>query len=122
MSMSKSRAQRPQETLAQLCEVFPRFAEWWGDEGAPPEDGLVDGVYYEWTHHAVLSQFLEYFASEHTSLTDGQLRRFGAWVETAIALGGDLENALATCFLEHMRQVRINRTLAPYLPKAAKGR
>ncbi len=46
--------QRPQETLRQLSEIFPGFSEWWKDEDAPPEDGLVGGVYYEWTHHAVM--------------------------------------------------------------------
>src|ERR1051325_9723586 len=38
--------QRAQETLRQLCEVFPDFEEWWKvAESPPPEDGLMDGVF-----------------------------------------------------------------------------
>ncbi len=54
--------QRPQETLRQLCELFPDFEAWWKiEEAPPPEDGLVDGVFYQWTHHRVMQEFLMYF-------------------------------------------------------------
>ena len=111
---------RPQETLRQLSEVFPDFPKQWEEEGAPAEDGLVDGVYYEWTHHAVLSQFLAFFAQRHNSFTEGQLRRLGDWINKAVRQEDEIENAVGTCFLEHMRQVRIDRVLAPYLSPAAK--
>ena len=113
---------RPQETLRQLCDLFPSFGAWWEkeEEGLPPEDGLVDGVYFEWSHHAVLRQFLLYFSTNHQSFTPRQLQRFGTWVDNAIATRNDLENAVSTCFLEHMRQVKINRVLAPYLSANAK--
>ncbi len=114
--------QRPQETLQQLCGIFPSFSTWWdqGEDAPPPEDRLVDGVYYEWTHHAVLRQFLLHFSMNHESFTQQQLRQFGAWVDNAIAAKGDPENAVCTCFLEHARQVKINRVLAPYLSPNAK--
>jgi len=114
--------QRPQETLEQLCEIFPAFRQSWDREKAPPEDGLVDGVYYEWTHHTVLSRFVVFFSASHEGFRKKQLERFGAWVNAAIAAGGDLENAVSTSFLEHARQVKINRVLAPYLSREAKSR
>ena len=80
----------------------------------------MDGVYYEWTHHAVLRQFLLYFSTNHKSFTQQQLQRFGGWVDDAIAANDNLENALSTCFLEHTRQVKIDRVLAPYLSANAK--
>jgi hypothetical protein len=115
--------QRPQETLQQLCELFPSFRAWWEaqEEDPPPEDGLVDGVYYEWTHHSVMSHFLNYFAANHPIFSEKQLHRLGAWIDGAIAAKSDLENAVDTCFLEHPRQVKINRVLAPYLSRKAKG-
>jgi hypothetical protein len=75
--------QHPQVTLDQLCAIFPAFEASWAEEKAPAEDGLVEGVYYEWSHHAVLRHFLEYFAMNHGSFTAKQLRAFGAWVNRA---------------------------------------
>ena len=57
--------QRPQEALRQLCDIFPAFADSWAEEEAPSEDGLLSTVlYYKWTPHAVLQNFLEYFAPQ----------------------------------------------------------
>lgn len=114
--------QRPQETLRQLYAIFPPFEGWWSKEQAPPEDGVVDGVYYEWTHHSVMRQFLEYFSHHRDEFTEKQLQQFGAWVRDAISNPGSVENAVSTCFLEHMRQVRINRMLAPYLSEQTSRR
>jgi hypothetical protein len=79
-------------------------------------------VYYEWTHHAVLRCFLDYFSAGHEGFEKKQLERFCAWVNAAVAVGGEMENAVSTCFLEHARQVKINRVLAPYLSREAKSR
>ena len=100
---------RPQDTLHRLCEIFPTFADWWAKEEAPPEDGLVDGVYYQWTHNRVMMEFLAYFSANHSQLTEKQFQRLGDWINEAVAADGKLENAVSTCFLEHMRQARINR-------------
>ena len=115
-------AARPQDTLRHLCEIFPSFEEWWKEEDAPPEDGLIEGVYYQWTHHRVMSEFLVYFGKNHQSFTEKQLERFGEWVNAAVSSNNDLENPVSTCFLEHARQVRINRVLAPYLSRQAKDK
>ncbi|MGH7725596.1 MAG: hypothetical protein ACREOU_09225 [Candidatus Eiseniibacteriota bacterium] len=113
---------RPQDTLDRLCEGFPSFADWWAKEEAPSEDGLVDGVYYEWTHHRVVAEFLTYFSANPAQFTPKQLKWLGDWINDAVSAGGDLESAVSTCFLEHMRQVGINRVLAPYLSRQAKVR
>jgi len=110
----------PQDTLRRLCELFPTFASWWEGEGAPPEDGLIDGVYYESTHHRVLAEFCDYFVENHRSFKEQQLKEFGAWIEEAILAGGEVENAVSTCFLEHVRQLRVEPLLRPYL--SAQGR
>ncbi len=79
-------------------------------------------MYYEWTHHAILRNFLEYFAMNHESFTANQLRAFGEWINGAFSVDHDLENAVSTCFLEHARQVRIDRVLRPYLSSKAKDK
>jgi hypothetical protein len=113
-------AQRPQETLSQLCDIFPSFQATWTDEGAPPVDTLVDGVFYEWTHHAVMRAFLEFFAKNHDAFSETQFRAVGDWINRAVSGEDDLESAVSTCFLEHVRQVGVNRVLWPYLSSAAK--
>lgn len=113
---------RPQETLRQLSMLFPTFGIQWEQENAPPEDGLVDGVYYEWTHHAVLRRFLEFFSPHPGAFTEEQLRLLGDWINDAVTRDDDLENAVSTCFLEHMHHVRIDRLLGPYLSRKAKDK
>ena len=121
-STSSLGMQRPQDTLRKLCDVFPPFRDEWEEEGAPMEDGLVDGVYYQWTHHAVMRAFLSFFAANQGSFTETQLRRFGDWVNQVVSASDDLENAVSTCFLEHLHQVKADRLLAPYLSRQAKER
>ena len=114
--------QRPQETLRQLCDIFPSFQAWWADEGAPPEDTLVDGVFYKWTHHAVLRAFLEFFARNHATSSEKQMRAVGDWINRSVSVEDDLGNAVSTCFLEHVRQVGVTRLLWPYLSTAARNK
>ena len=40
----------------------------------------------------------------------------------AVDQGGVLENAVATCMLEHLHQVRCDRALRPFLSPAARER
>jgi hypothetical protein len=122
MNLSVMAQIEPQNTLHQLCEIFPPFADWWAEDETPFEDGLVVGVYYERTHHRVMADFLSYFAMNHTQFTKTQLEQFGCWVNEAVSADGDLENAVSTCFLEHIRQVKINCMLAPYLSEQAKAK
>jgi hypothetical protein len=72
------------------------------------------------THHRVMMLFADYFGANHRSFSEKQLRRLGEWLSSAVAAGGDIENAVSTCFLEHARQLKVNRTLAPYLSRLAK--
>lgn len=114
--------QPPQETLSQLCAIFPDFEASWAEEEAPSENGLVDGVYYEWTHHAVIQSFLAYFSCHQEQFTDKQLGAIGMWIDRAVSDDDDLENAVSTCFLEHARQAGVNRILWPHLSRKARDK
>jgi hypothetical protein len=49
--------QRAQETLRQLCEVFPDFEEWWKvAEFHLEKMGLMNGVFYQRRHHRVMQE------------------------------------------------------------------
>ena len=89
----------------------PSFETEMENEG-PPE---------EFTHHQIVMIFAEYFSVNHRAFSERQLRSLGQWLSEAVAAGGEIENAVSTCLLEHSRQLKVNRVLAPYLSKQAKG-
>ena len=70
--------------------------------------------------HRVILIFAQYFGANHRRFSLTQLRRLGDWLSAAVVAEGALENAVSTCFLEHMRQLKVNRVLAPHLSQLAK--
>jgi hypothetical protein len=63
--------------------------------------------------------------SEGIALTNsGNCRQaaLGEWVNQAVSVDDALENAVSTSFLEHARQVGIDRVLGPYLNSKAKDK
>jgi len=105
----------PAQALEFLFALFPAFEKEWQTDEVESEP-LND----ELTYHRIMFEFIQFFGGKHATFTEDQIKRFGAWVNDSILQEGPLENAISTCFLEHMRQVKINRVLAPYLSKAAK--
>lgn len=114
--------QTPQETLKQLQEIFPPFQAWWekSEESPPPVTGVIAGIGYTWTHHAVLRALLGFVTARYAEFSPLQLREFAAWVDRALESGGDLENALVTCFLEQLRRGKFRRVLVPHLSAKAR--
>ena len=101
------------ELLEALFVIFPRFrAEWLADlEGNVwPSDSL----------HSVYQSFLPYVAGIHPS--QDQLQRLAKMIDSAVAAGGNSDNAVSTCFLEHLSQVGLVRSLRPLLSAAARSR
>jgi hypothetical protein len=64
--------------------------------------------------------FAEYFGANSKCFSKKQLCRLGEWLSEAVSVSGPLENAVSTCFLEHVHQLKVDRRLAPYLSKSAK--
>jgi hypothetical protein len=102
----------PDELLDRLFTIFPRFRT------------SYDGPIYEGapTYDSVLTTFTTDFGVEFSSSADDQLRSFAALVNDAIDIGGELGDAFATCFLDHIRQIHLNESLWPYLSNAARER
>ena len=105
----------PEEVLRYLCAVFPSFEKWWKDAEREPLDTKRG-------FHCIMAELIQFFGMNHQTFSEKQLRRFGQWVNAAVLIEGPLENAISTCFLEHTRQVKINRVIAPYLSRAAKDK
>jgi hypothetical protein len=66
--------------------------------------------------------FTQCFGRVQRALSAKQLKGLGALLSDAVELDDDLENAVSTCFLEHLRQIGGYRALAPFLSERAKER
>jgi hypothetical protein len=100
-----------------LVELFPGF----GDDGASEELEMRER---EGTPalHFVMMEFTSYFGGNTEAFSEQQLKAFGSLVNEAVLVDDDLENAISTCFLEHLHQVRSYKVLAPHLSVRAKGK
>ncbi len=107
------------ETLSQsdlvdrLTAIFPTFAaEWQAD--AEDSSALSDSL------HSVYLSFLPFVSG--VVATTAQLGSLAALLSQEVAAGGDRENAVATCFLEHCGQVGLHKELRPLLSNEARTR
>jgi hypothetical protein len=109
-------ARSPEHLRDRLFEVFPRFRQYWEDDENPHVDS---GTF---TYHGLMLLFTEFFGAELTELSEQQVKHLGGLVNEAIAQPGALENAISTCFLEHLHQIDPYKTLMPFLSADAKER
>ena len=106
--------QRMQEELLEsLYAIFPTFQVAWREEEDEQEE-----AYRSYSLHSVYLSFLPYLG--RAAATPKQFCRLAALVNAEVDKGGDSENAVATCFLEHLRQVGLTKALRPSL--SAQGR
>ena len=103
--------QTPAELLEELFVIFPQYRSNYANYG-PLHDSPP-------TFHSILIEFTVFFGAELASLSEEQLRKLGTLVNEAVAQDGLLENAFATCLLEHLSQIQADRVFNPYLSKIA---
>jgi len=97
------------ELATRLTAVFPAFASK-RDDGPEWSD--------ERTFHAILADFLVFFSVEAPKASERQLRELGYMLVHWSQQRGPLENAVDTCFLEHLRQVGAEKYLRRHLAQA----
>lgn len=102
----------PAELLAQIFAIFPGYQDAYR---GPIHDDAP-------TFHSTLMGFTGFFGGGLQGFSETQLRSFGALINQAVDAGGDLENAFSTCLLEHLRQIRAEKTMKPFLSQAARMR
>jgi len=110
--MSVTAHRLPESPEALLEELFAIFPEYRAAYDGPLRD-------YTPTYHSVLITFIPFFGGRLTSFPEKQLRAFGDLVNAAVAAGGLLEDAFATCLLEHLHQIRALQAFRPYLSESA---
>ncbi len=108
-----SRPPKPMELLASLTGIFPQFGN---------QDIVVDvadspvGIGL----HCVMHHFTCYFGADLQKFSARQLTSLGQLLDEAVLVDDQLENAVSTCLLEHLRQISAYRALSPYLSKRAR--
>ncbi|WP_408951889.1 hypothetical protein [Lysobacter sp. Hz 25] len=109
-----STSQAPREDLlASFFRIFPGFQDHWH----------LDREDEEWPStslHSVYLSFLPYVSAANPS--QKQLKHLAVLVDRAVSMGGDSENAVSTCFLEHLGQTGLLRALRPLLNPEARSR
>jgi len=101
----------PSHLLQRIIGVFPEFADCW-------EADHPGGAAHQQSMHSV---YMSLFPFAHTlSATPKQIARFAALLNEAVAAGAVSENAVATCFLEHLGPSPLRKALWPLLHPATK--
>ena len=98
------------QLLERLFAIFPAFR------------GSYEGPLYDepLSYDSVLTAFTSDFGVQFRDSTDDQFRAFAALVDAAVSAGGEIERAFSTCFLQHLREVDVDRVFWPYLSSAAR--
>jgi hypothetical protein len=97
------------DLLADLVQIFPEFASWWEEECEAEE------VFHSCSLHSVYMSLLPFLG--HAKPTQQQWKLLAAHLSKEVVAGGDRENAVATCVLEHLHQVKLDKILFPLLGK-----
>jgi len=106
------RPQTAMELWTLFTEIFPDFSSYCEVEEIEPDTTL----------HFVMMDFTSYFGSYCDKFSESQLRKVGNFINDAVAVDDKLENAVSTCLLEHLRQIRSYKILAPFLSRRAKDK
>jgi hypothetical protein len=107
----------PAELRDLLCKIVPTYRTHWEDSDNPyiSEDGTF-------SFHGVMIDFTQYFGRSIDTFSEKQMREIGDLINAAVADDSPLENAVSTCLLEHLRQIKASKKLAPFLSSIAKGK
>src|SRR2546430_1891321 len=100
----------PGQLLESLFAIFPEFR-------ASYQGPLYDEPL---SYDPVLTAFTSDFGVQFRSSRDDQFRAFATLLREAVAADGELERAFSTCFLQHLREVDIDRVFWPYVSSAAR--
>ena len=96
-----------------LVECVPEFAD---DLRAGGPDAGDEDV----TFHRVMHDFTYTFGKCASSLSVDQLSKLATLINACVEIDDVLENAVGTCFLEHLHQVCALKVLHPYLSAKAR--
>lgn len=94
-----------------IVRIFPEFATYWAEDNED-DDSRSSSL------QVVYMSFVPFLSTVEP--TQKQWQHLADLLSDAVASGGDRENAADTCFLEHLHQLKLNRSLRPLLSKEAR--
>jgi hypothetical protein len=112
---AQSRPHTVREVWNVLVEIFSDFCE----ECTADELAKIESDGYA-MKHSVMHHFAYYFGCHQMRFSKQQLTKLGTLLSEAVSVDDDLENAVSTCFLEHLRQLEGYKVLGPFLSADAK--
>jgi hypothetical protein len=104
----KKEMMTPDELRNLLEQIFPNFSHEWEDDEQS-----------ESLHH-VMFVFTPFFGGQAGHAQPKQLEQLAKFINRSVQNDDKLENAISTCFLEHLHQINAERLLKPYLTDTAK--
>ena len=102
----------PDALIQELSRIIPAFASEWAQDYGEAESAP--------NFHQVMHTFTYVFGVARPSLSSSELRSVADLVNACVSSNDDLENAVSTCFLEHLHQIEALRALWPYLSERAR--
>ena len=100
------------DLVPKIISIFPEFEAEWGSWQGDEYPGSSPHVVY-----MALMPVLD-----RLDPSEKQIRQFADLINGAVAMGGDAENAVATCLLEHLRGRSFCKKVQPHLSKASRKR
>jgi hypothetical protein len=104
----------PKDLVVAIIDLFPGFRDDW-DEG----EGY--GEIGQYNFHAVFMELAPVCSGYLAVASPRKVQAFSALINDLVASGGDMENAVSTCLLEHASQVGIAKTIKPHLSQEARA-
>lgn len=112
----RTRPDSPEALRLQLGLLLPAFiVDCYDPAPLPPEEDEPE------TFHRVMCEFTYSFGKAASSLSPTKLRQIANLINDAVDRSDNLENAVTTCFLEHLHQIHAHNILWPYLSKKARA-
>ena len=104
------------QVLDFLSELFPGFRESWDEDENPYIN--PDGRF---SIHSVFIEFTDFFGRYVQNPEKPRLVALANFINQGMAADPSFENAVSTCFLEHLHQIRAKKILKPFLGPQAKS-
>ena len=111
----KSTPRSPSELRKALAAIFPMLPRDFGEQGESVFESAGP------TYDSMLRDFARFFAKNADQFSERQLVRFAELVVRVRETPGPLDDAMAGCFLETARELRVHDRLEPLLAAAEKA-